>query len=141
MYYVSAPYQTKNDSNHRNYKEAPCQYGNSSLKTPLCSSASELQRGGMGVSAKKEQGSFPPPHVGGKLMQRWQGFSATHRQACSSHCNLDSRIGRRQCCLATHCTAYAQLKMLPPWLAAFPSEIDETAELHYLQPYFCGSLY
>ena len=21
------------------------------------------------------------------------------RQACSSHCNLDSRIGRRQCCL------------------------------------------
>ena len=25
----------------------------------------------------------------------------TCRQACSSHCNLDSRIGRRQCCLVT----------------------------------------
>ena len=27
------------------------------------------------------------------------GQPDSNRQACSSHCNLDSRIGRRQCCL------------------------------------------
>ena len=33
----------------------------------------------------------------------FEGGLALARQACSSHCSLDSRIGGRQCCLALAC--------------------------------------
>ena len=32
-------------------------------------------------------------------LQKWHKWDIQFRQACSSHCYLDSRIGRRQCCL------------------------------------------
>ena len=42
------------------------------------------------------------------LIGIWQKL----RQACSSHCNFDSRIGRRQCCLQKLCSSSSTL-----WIA------------------------